>query len=269
VQSEFLQIINRISSKGETKAILERFKHYFAAAAGEQSSSSSSVDWAMTDLERHMDSAAGNAPLYIDAFWLACESLKKRYPELPYPSTERINRILADKNAGYQIRDSELVATRERERIPVPERTPSLDERAQALIAEAEEKSDRALGRGDGRQAVQELLWVLETIATAFRGSDTEAGTIEGKYFNMIVRELQADGMQGPRKVILDWMMKVHGFLSSPTGGGIRHGLDLKDGSAVTINEARLYCNLIRSYIGYLIEEHERLCGTQRLGRGQ
>ena len=53
--------------------------------------------------------------------------------------------------------------------------------------------------------------------------------------------------------------MTLHGFLSSPTGAGIRHGVDLKDGVAIQINEAHLYCNLIRSYITYLIEEHERL----------
>ena len=51
--------------------------------------------------------------------------------------------------------------------------------------------------------------------------------------------------------------MTLHGFLSSPTGGGVRHGLDLKDGVARADHEARLYCNLIRSYITYLPEEHD------------
>ena len=60
---------------------------------------------------------------------------------------------------------------------------------------------------------------------------------------------------------ILDWMVKLHGFSASPTGGGIRHGLDLTDSNQVQIDEARLYCNLIRSYITYLITEHERLRG--------
>ena len=68
-----------------------------------------------------------------------------------------------------------------------------------------------------------------------------------------------ADRQAGHRKQILEWVMVLHGFLSSPTGGGVRHGLDLKAGVAVQINEARLYCNLIRTYITYLLEEHERL----------
>jgi hypothetical protein len=57
---------------------------------------------------------------------------------------------------------------------------------------------------------------------------------------------------------ILNWMTTLHGYLSSPTGGGVRHGVDLKSGIAIQAHEARLYCNLIRSYITYMIEEHER-----------
>jgi hypothetical protein len=28
---------------------------------------------------------------------------------------------------------------------------------------------------------------------------------------------------------VLGWMTALHGYLSSPTGGGVRHGLDLND----------------------------------------
>jgi hypothetical protein len=38
-----------------------------------------------------------------------------------------------------------------------------------------------------------------------------------------------------------------------------RHGVDLKEGLALGIDEARLYCNLIRSYLMFLIAEHERV----------
>lgn len=260
VSAAFLQVINRISSKAASaKRVFEFFKTYFASAAGETSSSSSDTSWAATDLERHMDSAAPNAPLFIDAFCTACEKLRANNPELPIPDADRINRILAEHDAGYQIRDSELVATRVHEPIAVPQEAPTLDDQAHALIDQALAASERALDQGKGRQAVQELLWLLETITTAFRGSSTINGTIEGKYFNKIVGELRADPQAGHRNQILQWVMTLHGFLSSPTGGGIRHGVDLRDGVAIQINEARLYCNIIRSYITYLIEEHERL----------
>jgi hypothetical protein len=54
-------------------------------------------------------------------------------------------------------------------------------------------------------------------------------------------------------------MMALHGYLSSPTGGRIRHGADLSGDVEIGRNEARLFCNLIRSYIDFLILEHNRL----------
>ena len=130
---------------------------------------------------------------------------------------------------------------------------------AQESIESALAAADKALVEGKGRQAVQELLWLLETIATAFRGAPTADGSVHGRYFNKIIGELREARRGNQQDQILGWMMTLHGFLSSPTGGGIRHGLDLTDGSPVQINEARVYCNLIRSYITYLITEHERL----------
>lgn len=58
---------------------------------------------------------------------------------------------------------------------------------------------------------------------------------------------------------VIEWVTGLHGFLSSPTGGGVRHGMDLSEGVLIGPSEARLFCNLIRSYIGYLLTEHERL----------
>jgi hypothetical protein len=58
---------------------------------------------------------------------------------------------------------------------------------------------------------------------------------------------------------LIVWIEALHGYLSSPTGGGVRHGADLSGDLVIDPNEARLYCNLIRSYITYLMAEHERL----------
>jgi hypothetical protein len=63
----------------------------------------------------------------------------------------------------------------------------------------------------------------------------------------------------GTLRRLLDWVSALHGYLSSPTGGGVRHGLDLDQGMTIGDNEARLFCNLIRSYLSYLLVEHQRL----------
>ena len=102
------------------------------------------------------------------------------------------------------------------------------------------------------------MLWLLETFSTAFRSENILDGSIHGRYFNKLIDELRQRG-EGHQKQILQWMMNLHGYLSSPTGGGVRHGADLNEGLELGITEARLYCNLIRSYLTFLIAEHERL----------
>jgi hypothetical protein len=58
---------------------------------------------------------------------------------------------------------------------------------------------------------------------------------------------------------ILEWATQMHGYLSSPKGGGVRHGTDLKDGISLSLSESRLFCNLTRSYITFLLNEHESM----------
>ena len=254
----FRQLIDRISSQGRRKEILEHFKYHFASAVGESFYPSSNESWASTDLDTAMENAAANAPIFIEAFYSACEALEGNDPELEMPGIPRINRILNDAQAGFQIDPPRLIATRKHRVIVVPKEVPSLDRRAKAAIENALDASQRALDNGNGRQAVQEALWLLETFSTAFRSEKILDGNIQGLYFNKIINELQRSG-HGHQKQILKWMVNLHGYLSSPTGGGVRHGVDLNDGLEPSMNEARLYCNLIRSYLTFLISEHERL----------
>jgi hypothetical protein len=259
VSAAVSDLMYRICAQGPRKANLECFKYHFATAAGLPPQLSSDESWAVSDLVVLMDEAAKNAPLFLDAFHSACEDLRARHPEMALPDATRINRLLAEYKAGYEIQGTNLVATRDYAPIPIPQNVPSLDSQAQELIEKALDASNKALAEGRGRQAVQELLWLLETISTAFRGLNAGDGSIQGRYFNKIIGELQLNNDGTHQKQILTWMMTLHGFLSSPTGGGIRHGVDLAEGVAVQLNEARLYCNLIRSYISFLIGEHERL----------
>jgi hypothetical protein len=259
VVNSFSDLINRIVAQGNRKLLLEHFKSFFAGAAGTTHYISSDVGWAASDLNRVMEEAAGNAPLFIEAFYNACEVLRERQPEIGLPDTGRINRILAENTAGYQIEPPNLVATSQHIPIAVPERPLSLDAQAQEIIQVSLQTSDRLLAEGSNRQAVQEILWLLETVTTAFRGATLEEGSVQGKYFNKIVAEMRANSRGKSLEQILGWTQTLHGYLSSPTGGGIRHGIDLRAGVAVQASEARLYCNLIKSYVTFLITEHERL----------
>jgi hypothetical protein len=110
------------------------------------------------------------------------------------------------------------------------------------------------------------VLWLLETLSTAFQGIDTAAGTVQGKYFNKIIADLHARHAGKTLALVLEWCTSLHGYLSSPTGGGIRHGTYiLRPDLNIQDHEARLFCNLVRSYIFFLIDEHARLTGNQQV----
>ncbi|MBB4232641.1 hypothetical protein [Rhizobium mongolense] len=109
-------------------------------------------------------------------------------------------------------------------------------------------------------EAVQAVLWLLETISTAFRDPGLAAGSIQQSYFNNIIRELkERESTDGHQDQSLSLLLSLHGYLSSPKGGQIRHGTDMLEGKPLNLDEARLFCNLTRSYLIYLIAEHERL----------
>jgi hypothetical protein len=257
----FSDLIGKIASQGDRQDILEHFKSYFAGAAGTTSSWSSSESWAESDLDSHMRDAAANAPMFIEAFYDGCEALRKRHPDFGIPDLGRINRVLSENGAGYEIAPPDLISRNPNALIAVPHRAVSLDEQAQEIIQKSLKDSEQMLSEGRNRPAVQEILWLLETISTAFQGLDVGTGTVQGKYFNKIADDLRKHNKGKTLEQILDWAKTLHGYLSSPTGGGVRHGADLKAGIAIQPNEARLFCNLIRSYITFLLAEHERLSG--------
>jgi hypothetical protein len=257
VVQAFYDFIEKIASQGNSWQIAERFKSYFGGAGR-----SSNESWAWSDLNDRMQRVAENAPLFIEAFYEGCWACGNDAPPLAVPDLSLINRILMESDAGYEIQPPFLIATHSYTAISVPQQTPSLNAQARQIIEDSLSASEHLLSEGHGRRAVQEILWLLETISTAFRDTGTEDATVQGKYFVTIVQEMKAHGRGKAQEQILTWMTTLHGYLSSPTGGGVRHGVDLKSGIAIQPHEARLYCNLIRSYITYMLEEHERRTQT-------
>lgn len=265
VSREFSDLIGKMTSQGGVQSILEDFKAHFSSAAGYATSWSSDAGWAQTDLDCAMDNAAKNAPMFIEAFYEGCMELKEK--GIAVPDLCFINRILAKYKTGYEIRPPNLMALGEFDR-PVQSAKPalSLDQQARNVIAGSLRQSEQLQVEGRYRLAVQEVLWLLETVSTAFQGLSTDNGTVQGKYFNKIVGDLRAKNPGTTLALVLEWCTTLHGYLSSPTGGGIRHGSNvLKAELDIQPHEAMLYCNLTRSYIFYLIAEHARLTGMSQV----
>lgn len=265
VAEEFFGFIKRVAAQHPNRQhIVEHYKRYFADAAGRPSHTSTSLGWAESDLNDYMNDAAANAPLFIEAFFDAGAALHTAHPQIVVPDAATINAILASRGAGYEVVPPNLIARNPRPAIAVPERPPSLDEQAHEIIQRSLKESENDLAMGNGRKAVQEILWLLETVSTAFQGISIGDSTVQGKYFNAIADELKRHHKGQTVEQAINWMKTLHGYLSSPTGGGVRHGATLQTDVAMLPHEARLFCDLIRTYLSFLLDEHARLTGARR-----
>jgi hypothetical protein len=172
----------------DPKWVYEHFKDYFAAASGSTASASSSTSWAETDMNAHMSAASENAALFIEAFYDACESLPELYPN---PGVARINKVLTQTESGWSIQLPRLIRLGEAEAVQVEELPQHLDTAAQDVIQASLSKPQRLLAENSNRLAVQEIIWLLETVSTVFEGVEVGEGTVEGKYFNTIIKDLR------------------------------------------------------------------------------
>ena len=258
---EIFDLIKRTAVQDEHyQHTLERFKTFFGRVSDADDAWSSSAGWAETDLLSRMQDATANAPLFIEAFYDGWEA--SRNQGLDVPDTDVMNDVLAKHDVPFRIEPPDLKpvgADNVTVVIPVPESPPTLAEQAVVLLQRSLERSETLWAQGRDREAVQEILFLLESVSTAFRGIDTEAGQIGGTYFNQIVRDLRQGGERPALEQVLGWLTTMHGYLSAPAGGAVRHGLDLNRGVEISHSEARLYCNLTRSYLTFLLAEHERL----------
>ena len=99
-------LIGRIAAHANAKNVFETFNS-FAAARGESSFyGSSSTSWAQSDMEREMDDAADASASWIAALADGCAELREQ--GVAVPSVDRINELLADHDAGYQIKGDTL-----------------------------------------------------------------------------------------------------------------------------------------------------------------
>jgi hypothetical protein len=258
IVSEFEGLVEKIVVQGNRWALLEHFKAYFCGAIGAVHYRSSSESWANTDLMGYMAEASKTPELFLEAFYDTCEALRAE-GIYDLPDVALMNEILRDNNVPLEIAPPRLVRIEADARVPRPNPPPTLAEGASAIIRESLQRAEDLLSQNHPREAVQEMLWILESITTTFRGVTLSTGTIQGRYFNNIARELRTANRGTTLDRVVEWCTQLHGYLSSPTGGGIRHGMDLRNGTAISPEEGRLFCNLILSYVTYLMAEYTRL----------
>ena len=256
--NEFYDLITKIGAQTDSWDNLELFKGEFAAVVGSMHFRSSNESWAVTDLFSNMERAAQNPPLFYQALYGGFQYSRSKLG-LAIPDDALVNEINRKYSIPFEISGDELHLTLgSSPPVPIPPPPPSLQETTAQLLQESISRSEQLLIENRGREAVQELLWVIESLVTGFRGISLPTGQIKGNYFNQIVRELKKGNPNTTLERAIEWCEQLHGFLSSPTGGRVRHGLDLSSGTPLPVEDARFFCNLIRSFVGFFQSEYQK-----------
>lgn len=257
---EFAQLIRAIAIGHSTKRVWEHFKKKFSAPARREFWPSSNTSFAEQDGLAYLAGAARNPPLFIEAFYDGWTELMTENPVQIPPIVPTVNRILGAHGIGYRLAPPDLETLGEpAPLIDVVIPAITMEERARERIRASLDTAADHLDRGDDRAAVMESLWLLDSVTTIFSGLALPNGQVNGAYFNTIIGDLRRLQLGGALPHATRWMETLYGYLSAPGGGQIRHGMNLSNEIQLNRNEARLYCNLIRSYIEYLLGEHERL----------
>jgi hypothetical protein len=257
---DFGQLIRAIAIGEARQDIWEHFKRGFSGPARRELWRSTNARFAEGDGLTYLHEAARNPPQFLEAFYDGWMTLHQQRPQQIPPILDSINRLLATHHIGYRVNPPALEILGEVPplvEVAIPPAT--LGERARDVIRASLHSAADHLESGEDRASVMESLWLLDSITTLFNGLNLPQGQVNGNYFNTIVTDLRRLEAGGALPHALRWMETMYGYLSSPRGGQIRHGMHLSDEIQLNWNEARLYCNLIRSYIEYLLGEHERL----------
>jgi hypothetical protein len=163
-----------------------------------------------TRARSYMMDAATNAPLFLEAFWEACQSLAAQGRDVP--EVDHVNRTLSEHRVPFRIDPPMIVAADGSQPVGVPAQFESLDQTAQQLVHESFATAERLLSEGPPRLAVQEVLWLLETVSTAFRGVTVGDEEIVAKYFNKIAVALKKQSKGTVLEQALEWMTTMHGY---------------------------------------------------------
>ncbi|MCW5199143.1 hypothetical protein VU05_00130 [Desulfobulbus sp. F1] len=214
--SDFDVFIGRVATQGKRWNILENFKKEFSGKAGLSYYQSSSESWAESDLDSVMRKAAKNAPLFLEAFYDACMEFQSQ--GMFAPDAAMINAVCEKHGIGYILQPPELLLREASAPVLVDNSTTTLAEEAIETLQQSLDRSEQLLNEGRHREAVQETLWVLESVTTtAFCGLETTTGeVIRGKYFNKIIDDLRRLERGSTLDRILEWMTKLHAFFHRP-----------------------------------------------------
>lgn len=231
---ELLGFARRITSPKGTKGIIEKFKEYFCRATGSQYSSSSSLSWAESDMERDAGDAAEHAPGFIAAFCDACEYLEQR--GIAAPGHTIVNKILSEHGVPYQIINNVLLETDEY--VHPPEPHPSISSVVDRAISDAKS----LIGQSGASSAIDRAHTALHGYLISLcneSGIESSESLTTSKAFKLLREKHAAFSGSGPRssdvnRVLQAFATSIDAFATIRNKASLAHANELLDDPEAT-----------------------------------
>lgn len=192
--ADLLALARKIRGDFSHKHVLETFKEHFCRASGHSYASSSSTDWAESDLWTAASAAAEHAPTFIAAFFDACEELESRGAAVP--SHAIANAILAQYGCEFRVHDVKLVAS-----VPMVE-PPVAPLEPEAAVSKALADAAALVGQSGAASAIDRAHTALHGYLRqlcAEASIDTNADDTTARLFKNLRKEHPAFKPQCPR----------------------------------------------------------------------
>lgn len=192
--AELLALARKVQGDFSYKHVLETFKQHFCRASGQSYASSSSTDWAESDLWTAARAAAEHAPTFITAFFDACEELEDLGAAVPAHAIA--NAILARYGCEFRVQDGKLVSAAPMVEPPLAPLEP------EAAVSKALADAAALMGQSGAASAIDRAHTALHGYLRqlcAEAGIDTNPDDTTARLFKCLRQEHPAFKPQGPR----------------------------------------------------------------------
>ena len=254
---DFIGLARKASSNiVDRQQIIEKFKDFFAASAGDQYGRSSNLSWAESDLEYHADRASLDAPGFIAAFCNACDALEEQ--GVAVPSHLYVNNLLDKHSVPFRVTDHLLVTAGDHISPPDP------------VVWSAESTVSRALSDAKILLGYSESSSAIDRVHTALHGYLLELcdGVVQveqdaplPRLFKLLRQSHPALAPRGPRgadvtKILQSFAGAIDALSTIRNRASLAHANDLLDEPEATIALNAVYT--VFRYIQDCVKRHEK-----------
>jgi len=224
-------------------------------------SHSTSVEWAANDFRQRAYSARESARSFLADILEGFRQIE-RYG-FPTRSEADVNTVLREVRSRWRVANGLAQVNTTASGVDTRNQGLAISEGCRREIDASVDKAEILLANGDGRDAVREMVDLMETVTSAFQGREFGGRKFKGKNLSHVAKSLASLGDDEFIRHAMHEMERFYGLMSSRERG-VRHGKlweVLESGADIDILAAQLYCDMARAYMNFILATYDKIGG--------